>query len=127
MASSSGTSAANGQVLTDWAHTQQSIEIILTTPIGSRVMRRDFGSNIPDLVDNKMTPKRILEVYSAAAQAILKWEPRFRMAGGSVETAEATGRISIALRGVYYPRGHLGDYSVAEDAFTSVLVERALA
>lgn len=120
MSSSTGVSALLGRPLTDWDHVQQSISKILTTPIGARVMRRDFGSDLPDLVDQKMTRKGILSVYSAAAAAIEKWEPRFRMQSGRVTQAEATGRLALDIIGTYFPRGHLGDYSVAESRTTRV-------
>ena len=84
-------------------------------------MRRDFGSLLPDLIDQKMTQKNILQVYSAAAEAIDKWEPRFRMLMGAVNAADASGRIQLDLYGTYYPRGHLGDYSVAETRDTTVI------
>lgn len=83
-------------------------------------MRRDFGSMIPDLVDAKMDTKTILRLYSAAAIAIARWEPRFRMVFGSVKSATADGKISVEIYGNYYPRGHLGDYSVVESASVRV-------
>jgi len=124
MADSTGVNAATGAALTGWAHVQQSISKILRTPIGSRVMRRDFGSDLPDLVDAKMTQRNVLAVYSAAATAIARWEPRFRMRGGAVTAAEPTGRLALNIYGTYYPRGHLGDYTVAEDATARVVFER---
>lgn len=122
MPSSTGVNAETGAPLTDWDHTQQSIRKILNTPIGSRVMRRDFGSDLPDLVDAKMTRRNVLALYSAAATAIQKWEPRFRMRFGKITRAEATGAISLELSGVYYPLGHRGDYSIAEDESVRVVI-----
>lgn len=124
MADSSGLNAKTAAALSDWAHVAQSIDKILTTPIGSRVMRRTFGSDLPDLVDRKMTPANILKIYSASALAILLWEPRFRMTAGRVPDATANGQVTIEIYGTYYPRGHLGDYSVAENASTRVVYER---
>ncbi|MGJ7040505.1 GPW/gp25 family protein [Shinella sp. BE166] len=124
MADSTGVNAATGAALTGWQHVQQSIKKILTTPIGSRVMRREFGSDLPDLVDTKMIQRNVLAVYSAAATAIARWEPRFRMRGGAVERAEPTGVLALVIYGTYFPRGHLGDYSVAEDATARVVFER---
>lgn len=124
MADSTGLSATSGAALSDWPHVAQSIQKILTTPIGSRVMRRDFGSDLPDLVDAKMTAANILKVYSAAAQAILKWEPRFRMRAGRLVTATADGRLAIEIFGMYYPRGHLGDYTTAQGVSTRVIYDR---
>ncbi|MFK0384988.1 GPW/gp25 family protein [Agrobacterium sp. NPDC090273] len=122
MPSSTGVNAVTGAPLTDWGHTQQSIRKILTTPIGSRVMRRDFGSDLPDLVDAKMTRRNVLALYSAAATAIQKWEPRFRMRFGKVTSAGPTGAISLEIHGVYYPLGHRGDYSIAEDESVRVVI-----
>ena len=124
MADSTGVNAATGAALTGWQHVQQSIKKILTTPIGSRVMRREFGSDLPDLVDSKMIQRNVLAVYSAAATAIARWEPRFRMRGGADERAEPTGVLALVIYGTYFPRGHLGDYSVAEDATARVVFER---
>jgi phage baseplate assembly protein W len=121
MADSSGTSALRGVALSDWDHVAQSIGKILTTPIGSRVMRREFGSDLPELVDRKMTSANILKVYAASALAIIRWEPRFRMKTGRVVSASADGKLTIEIFGIYYPRGHLGDYSVAENASTRVV------
>lgn len=122
MADSTGFNRHSGRLLTDWAHVQQSIEVILTTPLGSRVMRRDFGSELYDLVDRKMTSRLVLALYAASAVAIRRWEPRFRLTRAAVTESGATGRLGLALYGTYYPRGHLGDYSVAEDAEARVFV-----
>lgn len=121
MADSAGINAVTGKPLTDWEHTEQSIGKILQTAIGARVMRRTFGSDLPDLVDTKMIRKNILAVYSAAAAAIERWEPRFRMKTGSVRAAEANGQIGLVVYGTYFPRGHLGDYTVAEDQSARVV------
>lgn len=126
MASSTGISAGVGTVLTDWAHVQQSIATILTTPLGSRVMRRDFGSNLFDLIDAKMVQKNVLAVYSASALAIARWEPRFRVTGVNIDELSAAGRLVLNIFGTYYPRGHLGDYSVAEDGAVRVVIGNPL-
>ncbi|MBN9056782.1 MAG: GPW/gp25 family protein [Rhizobiales bacterium] len=115
MRDSAGISAVTGRPLTDWEHTDQSIGKIIQTAVGSRVMRRTFGSDLPDLVDSKTIRKNILAVYSAAAAAIDTWEPRFRMRTGAVRSVGADGKIGLVISGTYFPRGHLGDYSVAED------------
>ena len=121
MADSAGISAVTGKPLTDWEHTQQSIGKIVQTAIGARIMRRDFGSDLPDLVDTKMIRKNILAAYSTAASAIERWEPRFRMRKGSVDTAAPDGRVGLVIQGTYFPRGHFGDYSVAEDRTARVV------
>lgn len=121
MADSAGINAVTGKPLTDWEHTEQSIGKIIQTAIGSRIMRRTFGSDLPDLVDTKLIRKNILAAYSAAATAVERWEPRFRMQSGSVRSVGADGKVGLAIYGTYFPRGHLGDYSVAQDRTTRVV------
>ena len=125
MTGSTGISAATAQPLSGWPHVEQSIRKILMTPIGARVMLREFGSELPELVDRKMTTGNVLAIYSASARAIHRWEPRFRMQFGRITDAEVSGRVGIELFGTYYPKGHKGDYSVAESASTRIVYERA--
>lgn len=126
MADSAGLDHVSGLLSVDWDDVQQSIRTILATPIGSRVMRRDFGSAVPDMVDRKMVSRNILAVYVAIAEALDRWEPRFRLNRCSVDSAAVTGRIELSLYGTYFPRGHLGDYSVAQDATTRVVAGRLI-
>jgi phage baseplate assembly protein W len=50
-----------GKSLADLAHLRQSIADILTTPIGSRVMRRDYGSRIFQRIDAPLTGELVAE------------------------------------------------------------------
>ena len=84
-------------------------------------MRRQFGSELQDLIDAKLVRKNVLAVYSAVAAAIVKWEPRYRMLSGSIASASADGNLALTITGIYYPRGHLGDYTVAEDKSTRIV------
>ncbi|MFJ6324083.1 MULTISPECIES: GPW/gp25 family protein [unclassified Rhizobium] len=121
MPDSAGMSAGSGKPLTNWEHVEQSICKILTTPKRSRLMRRNFGSDVPELIDAKMTRRSILAVYAASATAILEWEPRYRMTAGRVTRADADGAITLEIFGTYYPRGHRGDYSISESASVRVI------
>ncbi|MQY44503.1 baseplate assembly protein [Rhizobiales bacterium RZME27] len=123
MSDSAGASAETGQLLTNWEHVQQSIRKILTTRLNTRVMRRDFGSELPDLIDAKMIGRNVLAVYSAAATAIKRWEPRYRVRVARVTNLTAGGQVTLELFGLYYPRGHLNDYSIVEDASTRIIFE----
>jgi len=71
-----GTNASNGAPLDGIDHLRQSISGILTTPIGSRVMRREYGSDLYRLVDAPLNSSTVLEIYTATAVAISRWEPR---------------------------------------------------
>lgn len=74
-----GMDGSTGKPLDGLAHLRQSIADILWTPIGTRVMRRDYGSRLPDLIDRPMTPELMVDVYAETAAALRKWEPRFRL------------------------------------------------
>ncbi|CDG77666.1 phage-related baseplate assembly protein (GPW-like) [Acinetobacter baumannii 107m] len=70
----------NGQTLeTEEQSIQQSIDDIVSTPIGSRIMRREYGSLIPDLIDQPVNEVLILKCYSAIYTAILRWEDRINV------------------------------------------------
>ena len=88
------------------AHLRQSIRDILTTPIGSRVMRRDYGSKIYRLIDAPMNRSTLLAIYAATADAIHKWEPRLRLSKMRIVSA-APGAIELDLTGEYLPDGRV--------------------
>jgi hypothetical protein len=122
MASSTGIDRRTGRVRSDFDHVRQSVAVILTTPIGSRVMRREFGSEVPDLIDRPITDQVILALYAAVAIAIDRWEPRLSVTSCNVGRAGADGAIAIEITGIYHPHGHRGDFASADDAAT-ILVD----
>jgi len=71
-----GMNAGTGTTLDDLAHIRQSVRDILTTPIGSRVMRRDYGSYIPSLIDHPANGANRLRLAAASYIALRRWEPR---------------------------------------------------
>jgi|TARA_R100001039_G_C1769126_1_gene61852 phage baseplate assembly protein W len=74
-----GMNAHTGRQLDSLAHIQQSVADILTTPIGSRVMRREYGSLLPELIDQPLNGPTALRAYAATVVALMKWEPRIRV------------------------------------------------
>ncbi|MEX9802965.1 GPW/gp25 family protein, partial [Proteus terrae] len=46
-----GMNAQTGERITDIEHVRQSVRDIFNTPIGSRLMRREYGSLLADLID----------------------------------------------------------------------------
>lgn len=74
-----GMSRATGALLPPPEHLRQSINDIITTPIGSRMLRREYGSLIPFLIDQPANPATKLKIMAAIATAIVKWEPRVKV------------------------------------------------
>lgn len=99
-----GVNNKTGKLLKGHAHLRQSITDILTTPIGSRVMRRDYGSRLFELVDAPTNEETIAELYAATAEALDRWEPRLRLLSVSVSQINA-GKITLDLVGEYLPDG----------------------
>ena len=75
------------------AHVKQSIADIVTTPIGSRVMRRDYGSLIPALIDQPLDRSTVLRLYAATAASIMRWEPRLKISRIQLQYVEPAGAL----------------------------------
>ena len=99
-----GTSATTGKALSGLEHLRQSIGDVLSTPLGSRVMRRDYGSRLPRLVDAPLNPSTITDMFMATADALARWEPRIIVKGVRA-TPNEKGRVTIEVTGQYLPDG----------------------
>lgn len=93
-------SRTNGHQLSEMDHIKQSITDILTTPIGSRIMRRDYGSMIADLIDQPKSEVLVLKLFSAIYTAITKWENRVSIEYIKVVDA-SNGSLVIDLEAIY--------------------------
>ena len=87
-----------GKILNEIEHLKQSIVDILTTPIGSRVMLRDYGSRLFDLIDSPINDHLKIQIFAATAESLAKWEPRFKCKNISISSIE-NGKIEISLDG----------------------------
>ncbi|PZQ21167.1 MAG: phage baseplate protein [Sphingopyxis macrogoltabida] len=99
-----GMNVTNGAPLSGIGHLRQSVRDILTTRRGTRVMRREYGSDIPDLVDRPMNRSTLLAIYAATIGALGRWEPRISV--DAVRATSATpGSIELNITGTYLPDG----------------------
>ena len=101
---SSGLHASGGGAVGGFAHLLQSIADILTTPIGSRALRREYGSNLHELIDQPMTERLRLAAVLYTAQALNKWEPRLIVQAVTV-SREGANTLHINLDALYKPLG----------------------
>jgi hypothetical protein len=99
-----GINAADGTALKGINHLRQSLRDILTTPVGTRVMRRDYGSELFRLVDAPMNRGTLLRLYAATVRAIRRWEPRFKVTQVRAVSAEP-GSVELDVTGLYLPDG----------------------
>lgn len=92
------TSRITGRPIDQGEHLTQSITDILTTPRGSRVMRRDYGSRLPELVDAPLNGETVVDVFAATAEALDRWEPRLRLRRVEI-TSTSAGVMALRLTG----------------------------
>ena len=95
-----GMHAQTGQSLAGVEHLRYAITDILTTPIGSRIMRRDYGSRLYKYIDAPINRSTLVEIYAAVADALRRWEPRLTVSRIQVETHQP-GFVQLKLEGVY--------------------------
>ncbi|WP_259515447.1 GPW/gp25 family protein [Shewanella baltica] len=86
-----------GRALNESQHISQSIQDILTTPLGSRVMRRDYGSAIFELIDQPQSAAVKLQIMAAAVIALTRWEPRIRITEIEVIAGDLNGKMQFNL------------------------------
>lgn len=94
-----GMSRHAGSLMTGDDHLAQSIGDILSTPLGSRVMRRDYGSLLFELIDRPLNAATRLLVVMASAMAIARWEPRIEVRQILFDGAFAAGQGRITVIG----------------------------
>lgn len=92
-----GMSRSTGATLDGLDHIRQSVADILGTPIGSRVGRRDYGSLLPELIDQPFTPAHILRLYAATAVALSRHETRLRLRRVQITAGETPGAATLTL------------------------------
>lgn len=60
-----GMNSQTGLSISEVEHIRQSVRDILVTPVGSRVMRREYGSLLSALIDQPQTPALRLQIMLA--------------------------------------------------------------
>ena len=94
-----GMNRNTGLGISDTEHISQSMRDILLTPVGSRVMRREYGSLLSALIDMPQNPVLRLQIMVACYSAIQTWEPRIRLTAISFETGDA-GEMYVDITGM---------------------------
>lgn len=94
-----GTSNTTGRALSGDAHLAQSIADILGTPLGTRAMRRDYGSLLFELVDKPVNGAIRMLLHAATAIALRRWEPRLVLTRVALSGAPQDGVLAIRIEG----------------------------
>ena len=103
---------ASVQLSSDTQNIDESIRIILSTKLGERKYRPDFGSRLDELVFAPMNTETLLLIRLYVQEALERWEPRIILDGVYVEVATSNftqkpepelGRLNIMIQ--YHPKG----------------------
>ncbi len=108
--------------LAGFAHVRQSLIVIWTTPLMTRVMRRTFGSPALGLLGREnLTPEALARFSMALILSCELWEPRFRVRRieppSDMNTPDdmRQGRLGLRVVGEYRPRALQGDFTVERE------------
>lgn len=103
-----GVDRRTGQQSTGLDHLKQSVEDILTTAVGSRRMRLEYGCHLRRFVDLPVNEGWKSAVQAEVARALGRWEPRLQLERVKVVSV-LDGKIGLLLTGKY-----LGNAAVVE-------------
>ena len=100
-----GMNRKTGKALSDNEHVIQSVRDIITTQKGSRVMLREYGCAPTDMIDRPINELFNLDLNASVAEALAKWEPRFRLDKVFITGFNTSGRVTIAVEGTIIASG----------------------
>ncbi len=103
MGMNNGTGSAVGGL----DHLRQSVRDILSTPRGSRVMRRDYGSDLYLLVDQNLTGLTLARIYAATVLALRQWEPRLKVLRVQAASGAEPNKILLDIEAEYLADGRV--------------------
>jgi len=99
MMSLTGMNRLTGAPLSGDDHLAQSCEDIVSTPLGTRTMRRDYGCILADLVDRPTNRATALLASMGIALALARWEPRIVVRQVAIAGELASGQAVAEIVG----------------------------
>jgi len=94
-----GMDRQTGKSLAGADHLKQSIADILGTPLGTRIGLREYGSELPELMDQPMNELGRIRVFAATALAIMRQEKRARISRIAFAAGATPGAFVIRIVG----------------------------
>lgn len=99
------------------AHLQQSVNDILSTPLASRIARREYGSQLAEIIDQPFGPATVQKLYAATATALTRWEKRLKISRVTLSAGTNPGSATLTITGTRTDRpakaGTTLDYSLS--------------
>jgi len=80
------------------ANVEQSVQILLMTQLGERVMRSDFGTDTPRLVFKPGSVQFLSLLENGIREAVTMWEPRIDLTDVTAETDPANPfKVTVSI------------------------------
>jgi hypothetical protein len=76
---------------------QDAIWIVLSTSLGERLMRPDFGAGVHDYVFQPNSDVIRTRLQSAVNGALLKWEPRIELTNVNVQEGDQPSQVLVSI------------------------------
>jgi len=102
-----GVDADTGLVLDGFPHVEQSLQKIISTGQGERVMREWFGNPGLRLLGENANERTILLWFNIVWMLIELFEPRFRITEFVVNDIDRLGFTDFTMNGQHLPFAHL--------------------
>lgn len=94
-----GMDATTGKLIGGEEHLRQSVGDIIGTPLGWRLARRDYGSLVPELLDQPDNALTRLRIFAATALALQRQEPRLRSSRFALQRGTEPGSAVLTISG----------------------------
>ena len=76
---------------------QDAIWIVLSTSLGERLMRPDFGAGVHEYVFQSNSDVMRTRLQSAVNEALLKWEPRIELTNVTVQEGDQPSQVLVSI------------------------------
>lgn len=102
-----------GAPLAGTDHLKQSIDDILSTPLGTRLGRREYGSLVPQFLDQPNNELGRMRIFAAVALALLRQEGRARISRVQLSPGERPHEAVITVTGRRTDTSGAGPFSLS--------------
>lgn len=100
-----GMNRYNGSIINnEQTYLQQSIHDIINTPLGSRIMRRNYGCNIMNIIDSPMNEYTLIQIQAYLANSLLQQEKNILLHKLTIKNRNE--RLIINIEGIYIQSGN---------------------
>lgn len=85
------------RMVEDEEDVRQSLMILLSTTLGERLLRPDYGCDLHNFLFEPLDRTSVATVFDVVKRAILLHEPRVRMDDLRMETSQEDGRLDLEV------------------------------